>query len=1029
MSDNSRLATFQEDTNIIANQVDRFVQTMYPAYLVNVDSVSSLIENNSAVALDAMSFFRIASCTVDKTDDVFKNINEKMEKLIAALHSVNVPVGFGVISSSGVTNLVLCINKNENSKAVIKIVNGLLSGVEIKEFAPNFAKSPKRPQSFGLLSGVPSVVVNDEKQTFSLSTVMRALNGSDYTVLFLAKPVTSDVVQHQINELISIRDAAFAVSKRNIANSHSIAYGKSHTDNVSDSKSHSDTGGASAGIMFPFATKKISGLLSFGLNYSHTWTRTHSEGYSDTVSQTITKGGTISGEIQNGFALELIGYADKAIERLKGCQNNGVWQTAICYSADSELSRNIIKACLNSELSKPVPDKLPMIDFEGNAKDFKNQQLLMPDFKKTANGTSYNPLCSLVNSSELGLLCTFPIDSVPDFEMRQAKQFPLVRNEQSGAKQIGFVCDCERKIDNMPFSFSLDDLNKHTFVCGITGSGKTTTVKKILTTADKPYLVIEPAKREYRNLSAKKTVYTFGKPELNCPQINPFYIMPGVSPQAHIDFLKDLFIASFSFYGPMPYILEKCLHNVYKNRGWDLTLGFHPLLADTKHIDKLYERDYIEKQYAKKAHRYLFPTMQDLKNEVERYVSQEMKYDGEVSGNIKTAIKVRLENLCVGTKGYMFNTHEYLDMDSIMKSNVVFELEGLADDADKAFSVGLMLVLISEYRQTQGATNKELNHLLVIEEAHRLLKNVNTERTSEDMGNPKGKAVDHFTNIIAEMRSYGQGVIVAEQILSKLVPDVIKNTSNKVVHRIVSVDDQQIIANTIGLSAEDAIHIGTMKTGYALCHKEGMTLPVSVCIDKVADVTATDDTMYIGKIKERMPKILLSRVDEVLGNRPEAKEIAYRLLNTALTEDTDLLISSVTTARKMLRNILRQNNPGISFESDLPNAIPDFLARSIIKFLICGIYAADTLPDDNFYELLVKFIDTKDNEFGAKIKKQLKALYSNQDTGKFARRIVAGDILLRSSGKFDIESSIKSYFIEISAPNYQDIFNQIQRGR
>ena len=297
------------------------------------------------------------------------------------------------------------------------------------------------------------------------------------------------------------------------------------------------------------------------------------------------------------------------------------------------------------------------------------------------------------------------------------------------------------------------------------------------------------------------------------------------------------------------------------------------------------------------------------------------------------------------------------------------------------------------------------------------------------MGNPKGKAVDHFTNIIAEMRSYGQGVIVAEQIPSKLAPDVIKNTSNKIVHRIVSVDDQQIIANTIGVSAEDAIQIGTMKTGYALCHKEGMTLPVSVCIDKVADVTASDDTMYVGKIKERMPKIYLSRVDEVLANSSEAKEIAYRLLNTVLVENADILTSSVTNARKMLRNILRQSNSGISFEGDLPSAIPEFLARSIIKFLVCGIYATDTLPDDGFYELLVKFIDTKDKEFGVKIKDQLKALYGNKDTGKFARQIVAGNILLRSSGKFDIEGSIKAYFIDISAQNYQDIFNQIQRGR
>lgn len=111
---------------------------------------------------------------------------------------------------------------------------------------------------------------------------------------------------------------------------------------------------------------------------------------------------------------------------------------------------------------------------------------------------------------------------------------------------------------------------------------------------------------------------------------------------------------------------------------------------------------------------------------------------------------------------------------------MVFELEGLADDSDKAFCVGLFIILISEYRQTVkdiAVSEKELSHLLVIEEAHRLLKNVDTERSTEEIGNPKGKAVEHFTNMIAEMRSYGQGVMIAEQIPTKLAPDVIKNTS------------------------------------------------------------------------------------------------------------------------------------------------------------------------------------------------------------------------------------------------------------
>ncbi len=1023
MADDTNIATFSKDTQIIANQVDRFIQAMYPGYLINSNNISSFIENNSVVSLDAMSFYRIASCTIDKTDDVFRSINEKTEKLMAALHSVNIPIGFGVVSSGGVTNLVLCISQKGNSRTVTKIVNGLLSGIEIQEFTPGFAKKVKKPQSYGLLSGVPSAVVNDEKQTFSLSTVMRALNGSDYTVLFLAKPVADNVIQDQINELISIRDAAFTVSKRNISNSRSEANGESGGRNFADTIGHSNTigGGIGGGIFKPF-------ILSASINYSHSISKSHTEGYSESITKTITDGKTISAEIQNGFALELISYVDKAIERLKGCQNNGVWEAAICYSADTEFSRDIIKACLSSELSKPVPDKLPMIAFDWEARQYGDQQLIMPDFSRKYGRSPYNPLCSLVNSTELGLLCTFPVDSVPDFEMRQAKQLPLIRYDGSDIKSIGAVCDGERKLDNMPFSFSSEDLNKHTFVCGITGSGKTTTVKKILSVANKPFLVIEPAKREYRNLALKKTIYTFGKPELNCPQINPFYIMLGVSPQAHIDFLKDLFIASFSFYGPMPYILEKCLHNVYKNKGWDLTLGFHPLLADAKHIDKLFNKDYIISQYSKRAHAYLFPTMQDLKDEIERYVSEEMKYDGEVSGNIKTAIKVRLENLCVGTKGYMFNTNECIDMEKIMNSNCVFELEGLADDSDKAFCVGLMLVLISEYRQTQGAGKNKLNHLLVIEEAHRLLKNVSTEQVSEDIGNPKGKAVDHFTNIIAEMRSYGQGVIVAEQIPNKLAPDVIKNTSNKIVHRIVSLDDQQITANTIGLSSEDAIRLGNMRKGYALCHKEGMTLPVSVCIDPVADVTETDDIIFIKGIKERMPKIWLSRVNEILGNRHEAKEIALRLLNTVLAENAEMLVSSVKIATRELRSLLRQNSSSTLFTDALIDCLPAFLSHIIIKYLLCGVYAVKRLPDDKFCDLLKKFIDTEEKKYAAEVKACLSELYGC-DTVKFAYNAIAGQILIQNCGNFDVEKSIKSYFIDISSPTFQNIYNLIQRRR
>lgn len=159
-------------------------------------------------------------------------------------------------------------------------------------------------------------------------------------------------------------------------------------------------------------------------------------------------------------------------------------------------------------------------------------------------------------------------------------------------KLIGYVCEYDRVLKNIPFGLTEEDLNKHTFVCGITGSGKTNTVKKILESTGKPFLVIEPAKKEYRNIKKDGVqIYTFGRPEINALRINPFYILPGVSPQQHIDLLKDLFSASFALYGPMPYILEKCLHNIYTKKGWNLTLGFHPQLVSGLSTDQIFNAD------------------------------------------------------------------------------------------------------------------------------------------------------------------------------------------------------------------------------------------------------------------------------------------------------------------------------------------------------------------------------------------------------------------------------------------------------
>lgn len=1053
------LQEFNNDSKIVGEQTAEFLRLVYPSYLVNQSDIESLMDTNSTLRLQSMTFFRIASCTADNVEKVFENVNERFEKLFTALYSIDIPIAYGLVSSEGITNLVIGVYQSKDVESLKTITQGMLSGIELETFSPNFKAKGNANRNYGILSGVPSLFVKEQKQTFSLSSIMRSLNGQDYTLLFVAKPVSQSVISQNISELISVRDKAFAVSKRNVARSSSYSETTSETKNVSDTKNSvagqvGSGAGAGAGaiagallgtFVFPglgtMAGTAIGGAVGGGLgtvigNLVGKG-KSHTEGYSESISKAITDGETVSGDIQNGFALELMNYADNAIERLKGGQNNGIWQTAIAYSAETEIARNIIRACLSGELSKLDAEKLPMLAFE--PKKSAGEVLRIPAF---LDEEYQNPLCSFINSAELGLLCTVPTESVPDFELRLEKKFPMLASRlEDNEIKIGNVVDGKRPLNNMPFALSERDLNKHTFVCGITGSGKTTTVKKILVEAKKPFLVIESAKKEYRNIALNTTVYTPGKPEINAPQINPFYIMPGVSPQVHIDFLKDLFNASFSFYGPMPYILEKCLHAVYRNKGWDLTLGYHPMLSNSQSATDFFSIEHTEKQYSNKSHKYLFPTMQELKDEIARYIDEELKYDGEVAGNVKTAMKVRLENLCVGAKGYTFNTSEFMDFSELLEKNVVFELEGLADDSDKAFSVGLLVIFINEYRQVQkeisGNQKSGLKHLLVIEEAHRLLKNVDTERSTETAGNPKGKAVEHFTNMIAEMRSYGQGVIVAEQIPTKLAPDVIKNSSTKIVQRIVSADDQQTIANTIGITGDDAIQLGSLETGYAYCHKEGMVLPAPVKITdgftssdgelQSLDVFVSDEELYNSNTN-RFDKINLSVIRSFFGGDLCIKQKALAFINMLMIESEEYCITACNKMTSYLEDEIKRNDITLTLAYDVAHINSEYLAETILSMMVRGGYRTNYLPNDEFIALLEQTLYAPSREKIIKLKDFLRLLYT-RDISRYAKNNVAALVKRSLKKNTDIAGTIRGYFVDVSDDVVCEIEKMVRGGQ
>lgn len=1027
------------DSKILSNGILRYLESVSPGYLINISDVNNHLDKYGISFLNSMSFFKVESCSVENIDKAYEELKNKVQKLFTSLYSINITIVYGLISKDGQTNLVLGIYNPQKKQQVRKIISGTLSNVKLKEYAPKFESFSSNKRFYGILSGTPVVKTDEDKPSFSLSSIMRSLNGEDYSLLFLAKPISKEWISSKISNLLSLRDEIFAISKKN----YSYSLGNSTT--VADSKSASKTevnktsnllasigsivGIAYAGLPGGMVGTNIGSVIGgiFGGGDSKTESISHS------ISEAISKNESISNDVQNSFAIELINYIDKAVEAFKIGQINGGWQFSIVFSSDNIDNRDIIQGCLNGELSQPSTNSLPLICHKPT--DSEGKSLLIPKF---FNSDIDNPLCSYITSNELGSLCTLPIESVPDFEVKVERVFPLIRSKiEKNSIAIGNLIDGCQILNNMPFTLSNNDLNKHTFICGLTGSGKTTSVKKILKESNVPFCVIEAAKKEYRNLSDDLTIYTFGRSQLNCPQINPFYVLPGVSLQTHIDFLKDLFNASFSLYGPMPYILEKCLYNVYKRFGWNLTLGYHPMLVNNNSDIDFYNYEYITNKYRYKSHKFLFPTMNDLKNEVERYLDNDLNYKGEIADNIKTAILVRLESLCNGTKGYSLNTNEILDFDELMNSKVIFELEGLADDSDKAFCVGLLIIFINEYRQIKkellGISSSGLKHLIVIEEAHRLLSKVNTDSSNDLMGNPKGKAIEHFTNILAEMRSYGQGVIIAEQIPSKLAPDVIKNSSNKIVQRLVSLDDQQLMANSIGIGIKDAIQIGSLQTGCSFCHKEGMSLPVLVKIknsfydydgqEKALDDYVTDEQLY-WKNNDKFFMLDKFLLQNSFNNDIEYKITILSFINTLLIESDNNIISSIKVLIDRIKYNIIRKNIHLTSKKSIDKLICSFLASSIVSYFTHGIYSVNFLPSDEFVELLGLLLYNKDYTLIKRIKGILNKLYE-ANTTSLAENIVYNLILRDIDDDTNIKGTIRNYFINVSEKTLSSLESKI----
>jgi hypothetical protein len=515
------------------------------------------------------------------------------------------------------------------------------------------------------------------------------------------------------------------------------------------------------------------------------------------------------------YCVELL---EKNLARLDRGKAQGMWQTEVHFFAPNALTlaklRVLLRALYAGSDSVPEPVRT---------------------FACTAGSppTHSDPLTTLLNSRELATLTQLPREEMPGYAVKEYTRFDVALEAPTTSPDqmitVGKIVDNGGPTGNW-YALARADLARHALVVGVTGSGKTNTLFHLLSQIwssgrGQPFLVIEPAKTEYRDLRTVPgletlRVYTLGDERYAPFRLNPFEFeifddQNRIHVQTHIDYLKSVFNASFVLYAPMPYVLEQCLHEIYRDKGWDLTTSRNrrvpPTLAGQ------------EKQWR------IFPTLTDLYNKID-VVTERLGYEERIKMDVKAGLQARIESLRLGGKGLMLDTPHSLSIADLLAHPTVLELERVGDDEEKAFLMGLLMTRLYEFRTLQAKSAVQpppIQHVTVIEEAHRLLKNVPTE-VSTETANVRGKAVETFANMLSEIRAYGEGVLIAEQIPTKLAPDAIKNTNLKILHRLVAEDDRQVVGATMNLTDEQLRAVTTFARGQAAVYAEGNDHPFLV---------------------------------------------------------------------------------------------------------------------------------------------------------------------------------------------------------
>ena len=609
-----------------------------------------------------------------------------------------------------------------------------------------------------------------------------------------------------------------------------------HTDTLGTSTAEGDTLGRTISNTKAVGTATTRGdSLAEAAGKTETAAKTDSTaiaaGTQKTRSLSTTK--SYNYAVTDKHVVESLKRIDEQLARIHAARNYGAWNWAGYFVAEDPVTaRNgadIYTGILSGEQTGTERTNIALWNDKASRELKAVKQSLArfahPVFR--TNDFDFNAT-SLISTPEVAVAMSLPQKSLPGIPVYESTQFgravtPFdVDHADSRLCRIGKISHLD-SVTNEIVRLNFDSLTSHTFITGSTGSGKSNAVNRILASLRNPeyddsdaenearihFLVIEPAKGEYKDIwKVIRQCNIFGtNPELTpLLKINPFSFPEGIHVMEHIDRLVEILNAVWPMYAAMPAILKDAIEKTYRKCGWNLSTSkniYSPVL---------------------------FPDFHDLQKILPEVI-RSSQYSDETKGNYAGALITRVHSLTNGYYRFIFQKEE-LAAETLFDQNTIVDLSRVGSTETKSMLMGMIFLKLQEYRMAQKtAPNQKLRHVTVLEEAHNLLRKTSIEQSSET-ANLQGKSVEMLTNAIAEMRTYGEGFIIADQAPGLLDPAVIRNTNTKIVFRLPDYDDRQLVGKSQNLSEEQIFELARLRTGCAAVYQNNWQEAVLCQFDK-----------------------------------------------------------------------------------------------------------------------------------------------------------------------------------------------------